>query len=189
MVALGTVRVSLLKFENRACVLSDILYARSICDVAGRDLQTPDSTRVRRGGAGRTPSIGIRAGYTQSGDGGCFPSNSNLAITTCRHMRAMVRFSLDLINQVLHCVVALIGEGWLRTARSYAVPSVGRVEGCVPLYPFENCAAVSRWCFSLQARGVTLTSAKVNFLHSRSIEAPDSVKKSVPNMPAASVGR
>ena len=91
------------------CVLSDLLSARSACDVAGRDLQTPDPTRVSAR-AGRTPSMGIRAGSTQTADGSCScPSNSNLAIATCRHLGAMVIFSLALISQVLHCVVGLMG--------------------------------------------------------------------------------
>ena len=80
--------------------------------------------------------MGIRAGSTQSSDGGSsLPSNFNLPITTCRHLGAMVMFSLALISQVLHWVVSK-WEGWLGAARPCAGPSMGWVEGCVPLYPY-----------------------------------------------------
>ena len=93
MVALGMVRVSLLKFASRTCVLSDLLSARSACDVTVRNLQTHDPISVSAR-AGRTLSMGIRAGSRQTSDGDCsFPSSFNLAITTCRHLGAMVIFS------------------------------------------------------------------------------------------------
>ena len=108
-VALGMVCVSLLKIASKTCVLSDLLSARSACDVAGADLPTLEPTRVSAR-TGRT--MGIRAGSTETRDGGSsFPSNFNLPITTCRHLGARVMFSLSLISQVLHWVVSLVRGG------------------------------------------------------------------------------
>jgi len=124
MVALETIKVLLLKFASRTCVLSDLLSARSACDVARRDFQTPDPIRVSAR-AGKTPSMGIIAGSTQTSDGSCsFPSNSNLAITTCRHLGNMVIFPLALISQVLHCVVAVmgVGTGWELLVLTHRLP-------------------------------------------------------------------
>ena len=92
-------------------MLNDLLSAQSARDVAGADVLTLDPTRVNVR-AGRTPSIAIRAGSTQTSDGGSsLPSNFNLAITTCRHLGARVMFSLALISQVLHWAVSLKMEG------------------------------------------------------------------------------
>ena len=124
MVVLEMVRVSLLKFASKTCVLNDPLSARSAGDVAGENLQPLDRTRVSAR-ARKTPSMGIRASCTQTSDGGSsFPTNSNLAITFCRHLRTMVIFSLALISQVLHCVVAVVVEGCRGAACSYAGISV-----------------------------------------------------------------
>ena len=161
-VALRMVRVTLLKFKSRTCVLSDLLSARSVCEVAGEVLQIFDAFRVSVR-AGRT-SMGIRAGSTQTSDGcSSFPSSSNLAITTCRHLGAKVTFSLALISQVLHCVVALVREGWLGAARPYAVPSVGWIEGSpsLPLLQNECRAHVSRFTTS---SGCHADLTKGNFL-------------------------
>ena len=142
-------------------MLSDLHSTQSACDVAGRDLQTPDPTRVSAR-AGRTTPMGLRAGSTETSDGGCsFPSNSNLAITTYRHLGAMVIFSPALISQVLHCVVALMGRGLAGNCSSLCRAFRGLGRGLCPSLPIlKTVSAVRPWCFSLQARGVTLTSPK-----------------------------
>ena len=63
------------------------------------------------------------------------------------------------------------------------------VSGLCPSLPFsKTVSSVRLWFFSVQTRGVKLTSPKVILLHFRSITAPDSVKNYVLNMPAVSVG-
>jgi len=131
----------------------------------------------------------IRARSTETSDGGSsFPSNSNVSITTYRHLGGMVVFSLALICRVLHCVVALIGGGMAGNCSSLCRAFRRLVEACDHLHPSLKFCAVRPFRVSIQTRGVTLTSPKVIFLHFKSTTTPDSVKKSVTNVPTASVG-
>jgi len=83
-----------------ARVLGDLAAIWSGCDVMSDVLPGLYSTRVRAR-VGRTPSIGMCAETMYTRGGCCFCSNSNLPITTCWLLGAMVMFSLAFTSQAL----------------------------------------------------------------------------------------